>query len=67
MVILYSVFNVIITTVFIICFTCQLHVYEFYQKLTSQTVPVYVTSAKNGEVEKILYKDPINENKVSNS
>ncbi|XP_054721663.1 inositol polyphosphate-5-phosphatase A-like [Uloborus diversus] len=34
------------------------------QKLTSQTVPVYVKSAKNGEIEKILYKDPQNENKV---
>ncbi|KFM76033.1 Type I inositol-1,4,5-trisphosphate 5-phosphatase, partial [Stegodyphus mimosarum] len=34
------------------------------QKLTNQAVPVYVKSAKNGEVEKILYKDPGNENKV---
>lgn len=39
--------------------------FHFYQKLTSQTVPVYVTSSKNGEIEKILYKDPGNDNKVS--
>ncbi|XP_035221641.1 inositol polyphosphate-5-phosphatase A-like [Stegodyphus dumicola] len=34
------------------------------KKLTNQAVPVYVKSAQNGEVEKMLYRDPGNENKV---
>ncbi|XP_035205746.1 inositol polyphosphate-5-phosphatase A-like [Stegodyphus dumicola] len=34
------------------------------QKLTNQAVPVYVKSAQNGEVEKMLYRDPGNENKI---
>lgn len=45
-------------------FNFRLDMKGIVQKLTSQAVPVYFTSAKNGEVEKILYKDPGNENKV---
>lgn len=45
-------------------FNFRLDTKGIIQKLTSQAIPVCVKSARNGEVEKIVYKDPGNENKV---
>jgi hypothetical protein len=34
------------------------------KKLTNETTPIHIKSAKNGEVVKMLFRDPNNENKV---
>lgn len=45
-------------------FNFRLDTKGIIQKLTSRTTPIHIKSAKNGEVEKVLYRDQVNENKV---
>lgn len=45
-------------------FNFRVDMHSVVQRLTNETVPLPVTSNKNGEISKIVYKEQSNENKV---
>lgn len=45
-------------------FNFRLDTPSVIQTITNQATPIHIKSAKNGEIVKMLYRDPVNENKV---